>query len=177
VVRDASVETPFSVERIPLVPTNLLAPAMARYVSGKKPRVLALSSRGHIGYYIEQVSVDEGARRALESCASRAGTPCRVIGVDDVFTVPLPSSMKITGFFHPAANQQIAADQREATARRLSGASTGWSAVAVGGGGQAGVATQAAGEQAAVDDAIAECARRDHGCRVIAIGPWAVTPK
>jgi hypothetical protein len=32
-------------------------------------------------------------------------------------------------------------------------------------------------EQAAIDGAMADCAKRDHSCRVIAIGPFAVEPK
>jgi adenylate cyclase len=35
----------------------------------------------------------------------------------------------------------------------------------------------AANEQAAVDGAMADCARQDRSCRVIAIGPFAVEPK
>jgi adenylate cyclase len=36
---------------------------------------------------------------------------------------------------------------------------------------------KAANEQAAIDGAMADCARQDSSCRVIAIGPFAVESK
>jgi adenylate cyclase len=70
----------------------------------------------------------------------------------------------------------IAADARDDVARRLADAQGGWSAVAVGASGRPGLALQAANEQAAVSGALAECARRDSNCQIIAIGPFSVGP-
>lgn len=36
---------------------------------------------------------------------------------------------------------------------------------------------KAANEQAVIDGALADCARQDRACRVIAIGPFAVEAK
>ncbi len=70
----------------------------------------------------------------------------------------------------------IASELRDDVARRL-GNGSGWTAVAAGAGGKAGLALDAANEQAAVDGAVADCAKQDRSCRVIAIGPFAVEPK
>lgn len=59
-------------------------------------------------------------------------------------------------------------------ARRLVEASSGWTAVAVGAAGRPGL--KAATEQAAVNDALADCVKRDSNCQVIAIGPFSVGP-
>ena len=82
----------------------------------------------------------------------------------------------MTGFFKASGNTVIAADARDDVARRLADASSGWNAVAVGAAGRPGLGLKAADEQAAVDAALADCARRDSNCQVIAIGPFAVGP-
>jgi adenylate cyclase len=99
-----------------------------------------------------------------------------IVAVNDDFVVPVPTTMKATGFFHPASAGAIAPELRDDVARRL-GNGSGWSAVAAGAAGQVGVMPQATNEQAAVDGAMADCARQDRACRVIAIGPFAVEPK
>ena len=90
--------------------------------------------------------------------------------------MPIPTSMKVVGLFHAAGNPLIAPDARESVAQRLANAPTGWNAVATGAGGRPGLALKATSEQAAVDGALADCARQDRNCRVIAIGPFAVEP-
>jgi adenylate cyclase len=84
--------------------------------------------------------------------------------------------MKATGFFHPAINPSIVADARDDVAHRLNDATTGWNAVAVGTQGRPGLGLKAASEQSAVNDALANCAKRDTDCHVIAIGPFTVGP-
>jgi hypothetical protein len=88
----------------------------------------------------------------------------------------VPTSMKAISFFNAAGNPSIVAGEREGVARKLTDATSGWSAVAIGVAGRAGVAVQAASEQAATTDALGDCAKRDSNCRVIAIGPFAVAP-
>ena len=88
----------------------------------------------------------------------------------------IPASLKITGFFKAAGNTMISADARDDVARRLADAQSGWNAIAVGAGGRPGLGLKAATEQAAVNDALAECATRDSNCQVIAIGPFSVGP-
>jgi adenylate cyclase len=84
--------------------------------------------------------------------------------------------MKATGFFQAASAGVIAPELRAEVARRL-GNGNGWIAVATGSGGHAAVAVGAVNEQDATSGALADCAKRDSACRVIAIGPFAVEAK
>ncbi len=84
--------------------------------------------------------------------------------------------MKATGFFHAATSDAIAPGLRDDVAHRL-GNGSGWTAVAAGASGKVGVALRGANEQAAIDGAMADCAKQDSSCRVIGIGPFAVEAK
>jgi hypothetical protein len=44
----------------------------------------------------------------------------------DSFVVPIPTTLKVTGFFRAAGNTTISADAREDVARRLADAQSGW---------------------------------------------------
>jgi hypothetical protein len=123
-----------------------------------------------------QQSDDEAVRRVLEICGNNAGVPCLALAVNDNFVVPVPTTMKATGFFRPASTDAVAPGLRDDLARRLGNAS-GWTAVAVGAGGRPSVMLKAASEQTAIDGAMADCARQDSSCRVIAIGPFTVEAK
>ena len=177
ITRDASIETPMASKDIPLVRENAKAAIEKGYVSARKPKALAISSSGNFSMYTNQDSVDEAVRRALEFCGSNAGVPCMIVAVDDVFVVPVPTTMKVASFFRPASSGAIAAALRNDLANRLGNGGGGWSAVAAGAGGHPGVMLKAASEQEAVDGALADCANQDRSCRVVAIGPFAVEPK
>ena len=100
-----------------------------------------------------------------------------IVALDDVFVVPVPTTMKAIGFFKVAGNTMIAPEARDDVVRKLADASTGWNAVAVGAAGRPGLALKAANEQNAVNAALADCVKRDSDCHVIAIGPFSVGPK
>jgi TIR domain-containing protein len=174
VVRNPAVEKPFAVNQAPLQAANYKA-AMERYAAGQLPKALAASSRGYAAFY-GQSSQDEAMRRALEFCGSNGSIACLVVALDNVFVVAVPETMKAVALFHPASEASIAADARGVVAGRLANAISGWNAVAIGAGGRPGLMLRAASEQAAVDGALADCARQDHSCRVIAIGPFLVEP-
>ncbi|MGZ5828325.1 MAG: adenylate/guanylate cyclase domain-containing protein [Xanthobacteraceae bacterium] len=176
IVRDASVEKPLTAKDIPLIPDSARTNVERNYMPALAPKAIALSPRGHLGFFVNQSSVDEASRRALEFCGGNAGVPCTIIGVDNAFIVPIPTTMKISGFFRPAASTAIAAGQRDEIAKQFSENATGWSAIAIGDGGHAGVSTKAASEADAVSGASAECRKSDQNCRVIAIGMFAVEP-
>jgi hypothetical protein len=169
--RDPSVEKPFVADEVPLVKEANKATIAQRY-NGLR---MAIGPFGGFHFY-SQENLDEAARRALEACGGSAGVPCLVVVVDDDFVVPIPATMKAVGFFKAASAPTIAPGARDDVAHRLANAG-GWTAVATGVDGRAGVAVKAASEQAAIDAALADCARQDRSCRVIAIGPFAVEPK
>jgi adenylate cyclase len=172
---DSVTERPFASKDFPM----LKDPAKVRlenlFVPAAKSRTIALGPGGQYMMVLGASSVDESARRSLESCGGFAGVACLVIAVDDSFVVPIPTLLKVTGFFHAATNASIVADARDEVVRKL-GDGAGWNAVAVGTLGRPGLGVRAADEQAAVNAALADCARHDGDCHVIAIGPFTVGP-
>ena len=171
-----SVETPVSIEAIPLVGHSARTVLEQRYPPGRTPKALAVASTGSYSYNTNQENADDAVRRVLESCGFYAGLPCRVIALDDNFVVPIPTTMRVVGFFQPLSDAAIAAELREDVARRISNVA-GWTAVAAGKAGRVGLVLEAANEQKAIDGALADCAKQDRACHVIAVGPFAVEPK
>jgi hypothetical protein len=171
---DPSIEKPLVSKDIPLVSDNIKSVIEKFYMPGHKAKALAVSSSGSYGYYFNQGSNDEAARRALEVCGGRAGVPCIIVAIDDNFVVPIATTMKVVSIFRPASAGAIAPQLRDELARRLGNAAGGWTAVATGTGGRTGFALKAASEQEAIGGALADCAKQDRSCHVIAIGPFAV---
>jgi adenylate cyclase len=159
-----------------LVPEQGKANIEKVYVPGRSPKAIAIGPRGGFFFVLNQENRDEAIRRALEICGGNADVPCLLLAENDNFVVSIPTSMKTTGFFQAASAGVIAPELRADVARRL-GSANGWTAVAAGTGGHAGVAVGAANEQDATSGALADCARQDSACRVIAIGPFAVEAK
>jgi hypothetical protein len=144
------------------------------YPSTRKSKTLAIGPGGAFFFNSGAETIEESARRILETCGAVVGAPCMIVAADDVFVVPVPS-MAI-GFFWADRHPSIATDSRNDLARKLADASSGWSAVAVGTAGRPGLGLKAASEQNAVNDALGNCVKRDSECHVIAIGPFAVGP-
>jgi len=173
---DPSTERPFAVKDMPLVRDPGKARLENNYVPGKKSKSIAIGPGGQFFFNFNADTAEDSERRMLESCGAVAGVACMIVAVDDSFVVPVPSTLKATGFFHAASSAVIAADARDDVARKFADASTGWNAVAVGVSGRPGLALKAANEQTAINDALADCARHDSDCHVIAIGPFSVGP-
>jgi adenylate cyclase len=173
---DPATERPFAAKDIPMTRDQGKARIENLYPQGRKTKSLTIGPNGQFFFNVGQDNVDEAVRRSLENCGATLGVACMTIAVDDVFVVPIPTLMKATGFFKPAANSTIIASEREDVARKLADSSSGWEAVAVGTAGRPGVAMKASSEQGAINDALGNCARRDSDCHVIAIGPFVVGP-
>jgi len=174
--RDLSVEKPFATRDIPLLRDPGKTRLENTYVPGRKTKTIAIGPGGQFFYNFGYDSVEESARRNLEGCGATAGVPCIIVAVDDVFVVPVPTTLRPLGFFKAAGNAVISPDVRDEIARKLADASTGWNAVAVGSAGRPGLGLKAANEQAAINAALGDCVKRDSDCHVIAIGPFAVGP-
>ena len=99
-----------------------------------------------------------------------------IVAVDDVFVVPVPTTLHALGFFKATSSPVIAPDARNDVARKLTDAANGWNAVAVGTAGRPGLGLKAQSEQDAVNAALGDCVKRDSECHVIAIGPFSVGP-
>ena len=175
VLRDPAIEKPFVAKDVPLVRDLDRTWLEKNVVPGGKPKAVAIGP-GRASSFWAQLSTDEAVRRSLERCGFLTGVACMIVAVDDVFVVPIPTTMEATGVFRASDALMIAPDAREAVGRRLANATNGWNAVAVGASGRAGLMLKAANEQAAIDGALADCGRQDRACHVIAIGPFTVQP-
>ncbi|QOZ50263.1 adenylate/guanylate cyclase domain-containing protein [Bradyrhizobium sp. CCBAU 53338] len=172
---DAITERAFVPKDLPMVREQARTRLENIYVQAAKSRSVALGPGGQYFWALGATSVDDAARRSLESCGAFAGAPCMTVVVDDVFVVPIPTLLKANGFFHAASNPSIVADARDDVARKL-GDGMGWNAVAVGTAGRPGLGLKAANEQSAINSALADCVKHDSDCHVIAIGPFTVGP-
>lgn len=172
---DAMTERPFASKDFPIVREPQKVRIENIFVPAAKSRSIALGPGGQYFMVLGASSADDAAKRSLESCGAIAGVPCMVVALDDNFVVPIPTLFRITGFFNAASNSSILAEARGEVVRKL-GDAMGWSAVAVGTAGRAGLGLKAADEQTAVNSALADCAKRDSDCHVIAIGPFTVGP-
>jgi class 3 adenylate cyclase len=172
---DPMTERAFVPKDFPMVRDPAKVRLENMFVPAAKSRSVALGPGGQYFMVMGASSADDAARRSLESCGAIAGVACMVVAVDENFVVPIPTLLRITGFFHAASNASIATDARDEVVRKLADG-MGWNAVAVGTAGRPGVGLKAADEQTAVNSALADCARRDSDCHVIAIGPFTVGP-
>jgi hypothetical protein len=176
IIRDPSIETPFTAKDVPLVSETTVQNIERGFVKERKSKALAISPTGIYNSYSAEPNIEQAVRRALERCGYNAGVPCMIVALDDVFAVPIPRSMKVIGFAKPGTINAVASELREDVARRLGNATTGWSAVAVGAGGRVGTRLGGATEQVAIDDSMEACSKQDHDCRVVVIGPFLVEP-
>ena len=148
----------------------------SNFPTSRRSKAIAIGPGGQYYYLSGQESAEEAARRTLEGCGSVAGVPCMVVTLDDVFVVPVPTTLKAMGFFRAEGNSMITPDARGDVARKLADASSGWNAVAVGASGRPGLALKAANEQDAVNEALGNGVKRDSDCHIIAVGPFSVGP-
>ena len=173
--RDPLVEKPFAAKDTPIVHDIGKARLEALYPQSSKSRSIAIGPAGQFFYNVGIESDEESVRRNLETCGAAIGTACMIVALDDVFVVPVPTTLRAVGFFQAQKNAMIVPEMRDDVMRKLAD-SSGWSAVAVGAAGRPGLGLKASAEQAAVAEAMTNCARRDSDCRIIAIGPFLVGP-
>src|SRR5216684_1630984 len=173
---DPSTEKPFVAKDMPLIRDLGKSRLESTYAPGKKSKSIAVGPGGQFIDNIGVETVEDSVRRNLEACGAIAGVPCMIVAVDDTFVVPVPTTLKVTGFFRAGGNSSIAADARDDVSRKFAGAASGWNAVAVGASLRPGLALKAANEQNAVNEALGDCVKQDSNCHVIAIGPFSVGP-
>jgi adenylate cyclase len=172
---DTMTERAFVTKDFPMLRDQAKVRIENMYVPAAKSRSVALGPGGQYFMVFGASTVDETTRRSLESCGAIAGVACMIVAVDDNFVVPIPTLLRVTGFFHAASNSSIVADARDDVVRKI-GDGMGWNAVAVGTAGRPGLGLKAADEQTAVNTALADCVKHDSDCHVIAIGPFTVGP-
>jgi hypothetical protein len=174
VIRNSAIERPFASKDLPLIADAARDYWERNYPKAGKPKSLALSPGGKLFYFTRTATMDEAIRRSLEACGFLAGIPCMIVALDDSFIVPIPVTMKVTGFLNLAGNTMMPPDTRDILTRRLGNATNAWNGIAIGANGKAGVILNAADEQSAIDGALADCGRQDRDCHVIVLGPFTV---
>jgi class 3 adenylate cyclase len=172
--RDPLTERPFVAKDIRIVRDPGRARLENLYPSGRRAKSIAIGPGGALFFNLGLETAEESMRRNLESCGAFAGVACMIVALDDVFVVPVPTTLKVVGFFQPDRTSALAADARDDVARKFAEASRGWNAIAVGAAGRPGLALKAANEQSAVNEALGNCVKHDSDCHVIAIGPFSV---
>ena len=172
---DPIIEKPFSAKDTPLLHDLAKSRLEALYPQSRKAKSVAIGPGGQFFYNFGIDTAEEAMRRNLEMCGAAAGVACMIVALDDAFVVPVPATMKVIGFFQ-ARNTMITPDARDDVMHKLADASSGWNAVAIGAAGRPGLGLKAGSEQAAVNGALSDCAKRDSECRFIAIGPFLVAP-
>jgi hypothetical protein len=172
---DPSTERPFVAKDMPIVREPGKERLASNYPQARKSKTIAIGPGGAFFFFLGLDSIEEASRRALETCGAIVGVACMIVAADDVFVVPVPTTLKAIGFFRADRHPSIAANAQDDVARKLADAS-GWNAVAVGTAGRPGLGLKAASEQNAVHDALGDCVKHDSDCHVIAIGPFAVGP-
>ena len=173
-IRDPSVERAFVAADLPLVSEAAKEHTAKTYLSLRKSKAYVIAPTGGYMYFSSQPSPEEAMRRALERCGYESGVPCVVVAVDDSFVIPIPTTVKVVGFYRPAALATVLPALREDVARRLANATSGWNAVAVGASGHVGLKVEAASERAAVEASLEDCRAKDRDCRVAVLGPFLV---
>src|SRR5262249_1150078 len=157
---------PFVGKDVPLVSDSQRTALEKNYPPAASQKALALSPTGTGSYYRGNASSDEAIRRALEACGYTGGVPCIVLALDDSFVVPVPTGIKVTGFFVVANNAAVAPELRTNLAQRLGNAPNAWNGVAVGINGRTGLMLNAANEEEAIEAALADCSKQDRNCHV-----------
>jgi len=175
VMRNPAIETPYAAENLPLLNDAQRAGWGKAYARITQTKVIAMSPRG-LAFDYYGGTEEENIRRSLETCGHAAGVPCKIIAIDNIFVVPIPTTMKVAGFFNASTSSEVAPEMRGALVERFANAANAWNAVAVGVTGMPGTALNASDEKNAVAQALEHCSTRDRECRVIALGPFEVAP-
>ena len=68
----------------------------SNYLPAKKTKSLAIGPGGQFFFDFGYDTVEESARRILETCGAVVGIPCMIVAADDAFVVPVPTTLKAT---------------------------------------------------------------------------------
>src|SRR6202022_1231967 len=120
---DSSTERPYASKDVPIVRDPGKARLESVYPPARKSKTIAIGPGGSFFYNSGADSVEESARRILETCGAVVGVPCMIVAADDAFVVPVPTTLKAIGFFRADRHPSIAADARDDAARKLADAS------------------------------------------------------
>ena len=146
------------------------------YLPGRRVKSIAVGPGRTNFFFSDWKTPEEIARRTLGSCGAFAGAACKIVAVDDVFVVPVPTTLKVIGFFHrteiPRLQRIHETTSRTSSRRRRADGTRSLSVPRA----VRACALKATNEQNGVNEALGNCVRHDSECHVIAIGPFSVEP-
>jgi len=166
---------PFDAAAVPLVTERGRQHLQEHYMRTTRHRALVLG-RGPLEWWSPSDSDADAIRRNLQTCGQISGHPCVVYSVDDQVVVRVPQLHRVTGIFTPEHAPSADPGRQAAIERYL--IADDWRALAVANNGPVGLVSDRNSEATAVGDALSEC--RNAGgieCKLLAVGPFLVTPK
>ena len=170
-----SPPVPFDAATVPLIKEPARRNLVDHYMRSQRHRALVLGPN-QLDWWSPGESTADAVRRNLQICGHLAGRPCVVYSIDDQVVVRVPQLHRVTDIFTPQEIDKLDAQKRAAVEGYL--IADDWRAMAVAHNGWLGIVSGRGSENAAVNDALAEC-RKGGGdsCRLLAIGPFLVAPK
>ena len=165
----------FDAAAVPLIAENARKNLAEHYLKSDRKRALVLG-RNHFEWWSPSDTEIDAVRRNLQTCGHITGRPCVVYAVDEQVVVRAPTRFRIVDIFTPQDLTNLDAAQQEVVERYL--VADDWRAIAVARNGRLGIVVGRSNENAAISDAVRECARAGGTeCAVSAVGPFLVTPK
>jgi class 3 adenylate cyclase len=170
-----SPPVPLDPATVPLLNERGRQNLVEHYMRATRHRALVIG-HGPLEWWSPSESDADAIRRNLQTCGQISGRPCFVYAVDDQVVVRVPQLHRVIGIFTPQAASAVNASQQAAIDRYL--VDNDWRALAVSSNGHLGITSGAAGETAAVEDALGDC-RKAGGmeCKLLAVGPFLVAAK
>ena len=165
----------FDAATVPLITERGRQNLTEHYMRTTRHRALVLG-HGPLEWWSPSESDADAIRRNLQTCGQISGRPCVVYSVDEQVVVRVPQLHRVTGIFTPEHAPSADAGRRAAIERYL--IDNDWRALALADNGPVGLVFGRQSEEAAVADALAECAKTGGvECKLVAIGPFLVAPK
>ncbi len=165
----------FDAAAVPLINARGRQNLTEHYMRTTRHRALVLG-HGPLEWWSPSESDADAIRRNLQTCGQISGRPCVVYSVDDQVVVRVPQLHRVTGIFTPELAPSADAGRRAAIERYL--IANDWRALAVADNGPVGLVSGRESEAAAAADALSECSKTGGvGCKLLAVGPFLVTPK
>jgi class 3 adenylate cyclase len=161
--------------KTPLVSDSTRRTTASGYMPAPASKAMAIGRNGSNFHTWNRATDTAAMRAALQSCGYLAQRPCFVYALNDEVVVRVPEIAKTVDVLA----QDDLAGVSDADRQRIESAyltALDWRALAVGRNGRIGLATRAASEQQAIDQALRNC--QDGGgldCGLVAIGPFKVS--
>jgi hypothetical protein len=170
-LRTEPTDHPLVASDVPLI-RSASRKSLERYLKAADHRAVALTA-GRIMVATQRGSRAEAGRLVVDWCGGVMRKPCLLLSVDGFLTIGTPKSRTLSDIFLPSTQGDFAAADRERIVQAYRGPE--WRALARGSKGTWHPVAGAPSEIAAIDAAMAACAKVDESCQLFAIGNFLVS--